>query len=526
MNRRSRLAGSLLLAGLVVLVAVGLTAAPASAYRVSYAAPKLPAVTAGEQRVHLRYGPVTVEPGTNLILLNRTAVPKPTRDGYITRIFPNMTFPNGRVPRTDVLHLHHGVWINRNPQPGASSLFFASGEEKTIYTLPRGYGYPVRASDKWSLNYMVHNFTPNRYRVYFNYDVDFAPSTSAVGRRLKPAFPIWNDVEAGKTYPVFDVIRGSGRHGRFTYPDQAKNPYGAGPVRNLWRVPRDMTLLTTAGHLHPGGLWDDLEVVRPGATPNRRAGAIPGGVPHSVRVFRSYARYFDRAGPISWDFGMTATPRNWRVRVKKGDELRISATYDTRRGSWLESMGIMVAYASYYGRGVDPFKHAVPQDGRPTHGKLPENSNLGGAKAFGIRDPRLLPSARAPNDQVDIRGYTYAFGDLHSLGRQADPPAVKQGQSLTFVNLDTSATSVLSPLAVPHTVTGCRAPCNGSTGMAYPLANGSRFDSGQLALGPPGFTAVANRVTWKTPANLAPGTYTYFCRIHPFMRGSFRVLRR
>ena len=24
-------------------------------------------------------------------------------------------------------------------------------------------------------------------------------------------------------------------------------------------------------------------------------------------------------------------------------------------------------------------------------------------------------------------------------------------------------------------------------------------------------------------ANLPAGTYTYFCRIHPFMRGSFRV---
>jgi plastocyanin len=32
--------------------------------------------------------------------------------------------------------------------------------------------------------------------------------------------------------------------------------------------------------------------------------------------------------------------------------------------------------------------------------------------------------------------------------------------------------------------------------------------------------------TWRTPSNLTPGTYTYFCRIHPFMRGSFRVVRR
>ena len=70
-------------------------------------------------------------------------------------------------------------------------------------------------------------------------------------------------------------------------------------------------------------------------------------------------------------------------------------------------------------------------------------------------------------------------------------------------------------------ITACQAPCDLSTGVAYPLANGSiNFDSGELGnAGPP----TAGRVTWQVPANLPPGTYTYFCRIHPFMRGAFRV---
>ena len=47
------------------------------------------------------------------------------------------------------------------------------------------------------------------------------------------------------------------------------------------------------------------------------------------------------------------------------------------------------------------------------------------------------------------------------------------------------------------------------------------IDSGELGVyGPP----TANRETWSTPSDLAPGTYTYFCRIHPFMRGAFRVV--
>ena len=60
--------------------------------------------------------------------------------------------------------------------------------------------------------------------------------------------------------------------------------------------------------------------------------------------------------------------------------------------------------------------------------------------------------------------------------------------------------------------------------MSYPLANGRhQFDSGQLGYGPSGYSAASNRIDWTTPANLPPGTYTYFCRVHPFMRGAFRV---
>ena len=57
-----------------------------------------------------------------------------------------------------------------------------------------------------------------------------------------------------------------------------------------------------------------------------------------------------------------------------------------------------------------------------------------------------------------------------------------------------------------------------------PAANGPTvFDSGELGFGPVGFTPAANRKEWQTPTTLVDGTYTYFCRIHPFMRGAFRV---
>ena len=54
------------------------------------------------------------------------------------------------------------------------------------------------------------------------------------------------------------------------------------------------------------------------------------------------------------------------------------------------------------------------------------------------------------------------------------------------------------------------------------------FDSGQLGFNYNNYGGLvkapaADRDTWKTPKALEPGTYNYFCRIHPFMRGSFRV---
>jgi plastocyanin len=77
-------------------------------------------------------------------------------------------------------------------------------------------------------------------------------------------------------------------------------------------------------------------------------------------------------------------------------------------------------------------------------------------------------------------------------------------------------------IGIWHSITACKAPCDQATGIAYPLANASvQFDSGQLGVaGPP----TAGTLSWTLPASLAPGTYTYFCRIHPFMRGAFRVI--
>src|SRR5262249_8017513 len=148
--------------------------------------------------------------------------------------------------------------------------------------------------------------------------------------------------ENGKIYPVFDVLRGSGKGGTFTYPDDATDPYKGRRDRSTWTVDRDGVLVGTAGHLHPGGLHTDLWLQRTSA--EAPEGHRRGDAGDTVRLFESRAHYFEPAGAVSWDVAMTATRSDWRVAVKKGDVMSTSATYDSKTASWYESMGIMVVW--------------------------------------------------------------------------------------------------------------------------------------------------------------------------------------
>src|SRR4029077_14528770 len=139
---------------------------------------------------------------------------------------------DGTVPRVDVLHLHHGVWVT-NGRP-----LFAAGEEKTTFALPPGYGWRYRTTDQWLMNHMIHNLTPTAEQVYLTYDLDFIPDSSPAAAGINEVETIWLDTVGGPNppfvaYPVFDVKRGTGgKDRRFTYPDEARST----PRRNTWTV--------------------------------------------------------------------------------------------------------------------------------------------------------------------------------------------------------------------------------------------------------------------------------------------------
>jgi hypothetical protein len=134
-----------------------------------------------------------------------------------------------------------------------------------------------------------------------------------------------------------------------------------------------------------------------------------------------------------------------------------------------------------------------------------------------LPEPAKQPNGQTVANGIAIAGFKFLPGDLTATGAFGQPPVLAPGARLRFGNFDASA-------QIFHTVTACREPCTASTGVSFPLADGDvEFDSGQLGYGPNGFTAAAQRPDWYTPKDLPAGTYTYFCRVHPFMRGAFRV---
>ncbi len=512
------------------------------------------------ERLRFSY-PVLVKPGQNDVLIEPVRIEKPMRDGYVTRIEPNLVDINGKVPPTEDVHLHHGTWISVPSYGGGP--FFAAGEEKTVAPFPRGYGMPVKGSDVWLLLYMVHSAVQTPMVLWITYDIDFIPKAEGDALGLKPAYPQWLDVRPA-AYPVFNTQAAyGGTDGRCTWPAQqcadfdpwgrqivGQGEPGNGKGRDLELPPEGAslgaidnftggTLIGMGGHLHPGGIQNEVDLVRNG---------------REARIYTGRAAYWKRratskpGGPrTSWDFSMRVSGLPyWGVHVEPGDVLRSNVTYDTTHQSTYENMGISVTLLVPDGAngrpqapGVDPFRAPTDRSRNcesgglmaerptlcdqgmfPTHGHLPENSNHSGPQGTWGAPPG------SPAGGVAIANFLYMPGDFSMLG-MTGVPQVGLGETLQFLNLE--------GVLIYHTITACKFPCLGRTGISFPLADGETssgrrvdFDSSELGIGIPAIGPAKQQLDWGLPvtrkAGFRPGdTVTYFCRIHPSMRGAFEV---
>ena len=213
------------------------------------ASPAMAGSTSGVRHLHFHSGPYNVIPGANQDLFTYNQ-PTPGEDGYITRTSTNLRYAKpdgtccGAIPRVDVIHLHHAVWLSnstagRGSGPGYAGFypFMGAGEEKTITQMPPGFGWAFRRSDTWLLNYMIHNLTPNPDRVYLTYDVDFVPANSALRPAHDPAGPpVWMDVAERPRLPGLRRQEGRRAQRPLHLPRPGERPLRRRPPLNEWQV--------------------------------------------------------------------------------------------------------------------------------------------------------------------------------------------------------------------------------------------------------------------------------------------------
>ena len=169
---------------------------------------------------------------------------------------------------------------------------------------------------------------------------------------------------------------------------------------------------------------------------------------------------------------MTFTKPDWRVALQGGDTLERLGDLRHASASWYEVDGdhVVVLRRRHRDRRADPFAQQIDWHGR-AHARPP-----GGERPPRRRASTVLPDARSCSagsaaSRVDIKGFVY--GARRPVGDRARrPPAGRQAGPLDHVQEPRRDDGIDRASPIYHTITACRAPCNGATGVAYPLADG------------------------------------------------------
>jgi hypothetical protein len=291
---------------------------------------------------------------------------KPCSDCYITSIVPSLVYWDGNPANPSTVAnysngpmLHHFVIWNEakvdatcwNNIVGAfGDRFFASGNERTVMSLPSPYGYYAAASPGgWNLAVHVHNPAPDPKTVYVEVQFTWQPASD----NLKDVRPVWLDeVNCGNSqypicasgpYPCYDD-----RHWDWT-----SEASGSGSVEGR--------IITIGGHVHDWGVSVAVEK-RVAGLPTAQTGewlcASSGGYaagsafdpdPITSPQWPNNTGHPQDAIALSPGDSMYAghieemTSCTPNAKVAPGDTLRLHSQYNAD-GSIPDVMGIMTAF--------------------------------------------------------------------------------------------------------------------------------------------------------------------------------------
>lgn len=446
------------------------------------------------------------------------------------------------------------------------------------------YGMYIKGDQPQALIYMIHNKTSAPLTVYVALHVTFVHGTRVQIRDATDcgAAPLLDNetCRAGIDYhPLTGVLWGNTFDvpndvsprvpGEYHFPLDipagftGMGPKAAMPYGRIFTAPWGGTFIAGAGHLHPlgkGVILANLGPAGSGCEADSDTDGFPG-----ITLFHSQKLERVAVDFTSEDYQMTATAGMFRAPIHAGDRI---AQFGIYRNDTIPTYAAMSFAGMYIDKLRDPGPVAnLPGTAECTQGNygarfaggltgdpttnfvvnhdwahshaddLCNNERMAGAD-----DCDVAYIARAPGlatDTVQIAGFSYLPGDQvldpNAAGLLASPPRVAAGTPLRFVNEEASA-------LIRHTVTSCKWPCNGTYVANYPLPSVG-FDSGLLgnfdpvdgAFGdsiaamqdgdPEGFVHGLPKADWTLDTTgMTPGLYSYFCRIHPRMRGAFEIV--
>jgi plastocyanin len=321
--------------------------------------------------------------------------------------------------------------------------------------LPRGYGYPTRASDNWGLTAMVMNHRLRADKAFIEYKVTYDTDPA-----IKPVKPIWMDVENCRSDPVYDVPGGK--------------PRGAVHRRtSTWTAPEPGRLVAGGGHVHGGA--KSLRLSQPACGDRTLYTSRPlwGKRDHP---FYRVKPVLHEPGPVS----MSGTLTEQGYPLAKGEEVKLTSSYDAELPH-TRVMGISVNYFAPDPTVTEqcgaPPTDAVTAQMRPQPGRkktprvtVPLTGLNRKGKAVHVEKPRGRTRRGGRTNVVAVRDFAFAKPNLR----------VPRGARVRWA---------FGPQTL-HNVT---------------LASGPRgFSSPNLSLG----RTYEKRLTKR-------GTYKLFCGLHP-----------
>ena len=299
----------------------------------------------------------------------------PAVDGYVVGMSAEVVDAAGRVQGRTSVMLHHIVFAKVGTPDytcgGFTERFFAEGEERMALSLPRGYGYPNKATDRWALLYMLMNHKPKTLKGYIRYHVRYV-----TGEALTPVKPVWLDVRnCSGLDPVFDVPGGGKSFSTFTETAD-------------FTMPESGRLVAGGGHLHGGGIRLAL----------RNATC-------ATKLFESRPTWGGpKPRPILHEPGptkMSAFRSTEGIPVAKGQRLRLAAVYENH-APHTRAMGIMLLFFAP-GRG----------------NRVPAAPKLDGRSRAAFRAAGVLDAAAARAEGPGVEG-AVDLGRRLPLRRGAD----------------------------------------------------------------------------------------------------------